>query len=127
MKQSDDSDRVEDEAVVNDEGDQTTPLMDFSTAEIREAQRNDASLAKSWEKVDMEGPENRDSWITVRNGLLYRIKEQQHGQGRIEQLLAPLKFRKKIMEMAHKGVCWRSLGCWKDTRQDHAIILLAWN
>ena len=47
MKQSDDSDRVEDEAVVNDEGDQTTPLMDFSTAEIREAQRNDASLAKS--------------------------------------------------------------------------------
>ena len=110
MKQSDDSDRVEDEAVVNDEGDQTTPLMEFSTAEIREAQRNDASLAKSWEKVDMEGPENRDSWITVRNGLLYRIKEQQHGQGRIEQLLAPLKFRKKIMEMAHEGVFGGHLG-----------------
>ena len=55
-KQSDDSDRVEDEAVVNIGGDQTAPLMDFSTAEIREAQRNDASLVKSWEKVDMEGP-----------------------------------------------------------------------
>ena len=48
-KQSDDSDRVEDEAVVNGGGDQTAPLMDFSPAEIREAQRNEASFAKSWD------------------------------------------------------------------------------
>ena len=40
----------------------------------------------------------------MRNGLLYRIKEQQLGQGRNEQLLAPLTFRKEIMEMAHQGV-----------------------
>ena len=72
-------------------------LNDFSTEEIKSAQANDESLRATWEKVMMERPDDRDSWITVKDGLLCRMKEVRGGQDMIEQLIAPQKFRQKIM------------------------------
>ncbi|GFR87561.1 zinc finger protein [Elysia marginata] len=110
MKQRVNLDEYEEAIKEIDGGDKRISLMEFSTAEIKEAQENDKSLVKAWEKAETERPVDRDNWLTVKNGLLYRMKEHRNGSGTAEQLVAPQKFRNKIMEIAHEGVFEGHLG-----------------
>ena len=93
----------------------TQVVPELEQEDMERLQREDPSLETVWKAADQETSSNRASFVK-KNGILYRVcahrKEEASAR---EQLVLPNKYRKLVLELAHRIPLAGHLGKHKTT------------
>ena len=86
---------------------------DISRDAFIEAQLNDSSLTRFFEKADLQFPEHSKnplaSWFVLEDGLLYRMVKSDETKP-LSQLMVPTSLRLKVLRLGHESAFAGHLG-----------------
>ena len=91
-------------------GTKESPVVDRE--KLKQMQRDDESLQKYWEKVDVVLRGQAETSFEVKGGVLYRVYKHPYVNGckSLKQVMVPVQLRSRIMELAHGSIMGGHMG-----------------
>ena len=71
---------------------------------LRDEQKNDETLQKYWNLAKTKDQDASKAHFEIKKDLLYRVHEDKYNRVKVMQIMVPVKFREKVMQVAHDGL-----------------------